>query len=189
MSEPTQSYTSEAIDDAARQLRLEIESLEERLRVVEKSVQDLRAQFERALALARQSQPSLNEAKPVERISPDLPGPLPERVPVPAPAAMLASAPSSSLPGEAVSTKEEAKRYARLLVSEIELYNPVEVAEGLEKKDLYTRLKVHIDRSRRAYEQRFGKATTGRLDYFHEEMVRVLAQGDAALLGPEYPFH
>lgn len=179
MSEPAQNYASESIDEAARRLRLEIESLEEGLRGVEKSVQELRKRFERALALARQSQPGLNEAKRVEGLLPDLPEQLPEHAP----------AAAASLPDEADRTTQEAKRYARLLVSEIELYNPVEVTEGREKKNLYTRLRVHIERSRRAYEQRFGRATTDRPDYFHEEIARVLAQGDAALLGPEYPFH
>jgi len=80
-----------------------------------------------------------------------------------------------------------AMRYARLLVSEIELYNKEHVAEGRANKDLYARLKPHIDRSRRAYESRFSRAMTAPKDYFHEELVRTLAHNDFSLLGPDYP--
>ncbi|MGH9401147.1 MAG: hypothetical protein ACRD2P_03450 [Terriglobia bacterium] len=176
MSEPIQNLTLETSAEVGggvgAQLRLEIESMGERLRALEKSVQELRAQFERTLALARQSQPRLGATQAAVSATPDLPPPEP-----------VSSA------DQAERTQQEAKRYAWLLVSEIELYNPADVAEGREKGDLYPRLKVHIERSRKAYENRFGKSTPGQPDYFHEEIVRVLAQGDAALLGPGYPFH
>lgn len=97
--------------------------------------------------------------------------------------------PSQNLPprpttGATGRDDEEARRYARILVSEIELYYPEEVARGAIEKNLYARLKEPIHRSRRAYEQRYGKPAVGGADYFQEEMVRRLAKGDPALLGP-----
>jgi hypothetical protein len=82
---------------------------------------------------------------------------------------------------------KDARRFARLLVFEIELYNKAKVAEGRKSKDLYKRMKLDIDRSRQTFEQRFGKTVGKRFDYFHDELVRTLAGNDPALLGSGYP--
>ena len=84
-------------------------------------------------------------------------------------------------------THKDARRFARLLVFEIELYNKAKVAEGRESKDLYRRMKVDIDRSRQTFEQRFGKTVGKQFDYFYDELVRVLAGNDPSLLGSGYP--
>jgi len=82
---------------------------------------------------------------------------------------------------------KDAKRFARILVSEIELYNKTKVADGRHNRDLYKRLKSDIDRSRQTYEKRFGKVLSKQFDYFHEELIRTLAQEDPGALGPDYP--
>jgi hypothetical protein len=82
---------------------------------------------------------------------------------------------------------KDAKRFSRLLVSEIELYNKTKVAEGRKNHDLYRRLKTDIERSRQTYQKRFGNTVAKQVDYFHEELVRSLAQGDPSLLGSDYP--
>src|SRR6185503_983293 len=48
----------------------------------------------------------------------------------------------------------DARRFARLLVSEIKLYNEQKVTEGREQGDLYDRLREYIDRSREMYDKR-----------------------------------
>ena len=82
---------------------------------------------------------------------------------------------------------KDAKRFAKLLVSEIELYNKAKVADGRKNGDLYKRLKTDIDRSRQTFEKRFGKTLSKQFDYFHEELVKNLAANDSSALGPEYP--
>ena len=82
---------------------------------------------------------------------------------------------------------KDAKRFAKLLVSEIELYNKAKVAEGRKNWDLYKRLKTDIDRSRLTFEKRFGKALSRQVDYFHDELVKILAANDSEVLGPGYP--
>jgi len=82
---------------------------------------------------------------------------------------------------------EDAKRFAKLLVSEIELYNKMKVADGRKNKDLYMRLKSDIDRSRQTFEKRFAKTLGKEFNYFHDELVRTLAANDSTVLGPEYP--
>ena len=78
---------------------------------------------------------------------------------------------------------DDAKRFARLLVSEIKLYNEAQVSAGREHKDLYDRLKDDIERSRRMYQERVAQQIQGRTDYFYEELVKTLANGDPGLLG------
>ncbi len=76
-----------------------------------------------------------------------------------------------------------ARRYARLLVSEIKLYNEAAVRTGREKRDLLNRLAPEIDRARRLYEERVSPAVGARASYFQQELVHTLADGDSALLG------
>jgi hypothetical protein len=81
----------------------------------------------------------------------------------------------------------DAKRFARLLVSEIKLYNENPVAEGRQNGDLYLRLKRDIDRSREMYEKRISPIVARKIDYFHDEIVRILGDNDLSTLGSDYP--
>jgi len=81
------------------------------------------------------------------------------------------------------SKHEEARRFARLLVSEIKLYNEEAVERGREQRDLYQRLRDDIDRSREMYEKRIPADIRAAHDHFRDELIRVLAGGDADALG------
>lgn len=81
----------------------------------------------------------------------------------------------------------DARRFARLLVSEIKLYNEKKVVEGREAADLYPRLREAIDRSREMYDKRVQPPVASKFDYFHYELVNSLADGDAGRLGSGYP--
>jgi len=78
---------------------------------------------------------------------------------------------------------EEARRLARLLVSEIKLYNEEQVEEGRRNRDVYERLKEDIDRSRQMYDERVDPKILRSTDYFYQELVRILAAGDSRALG------
>jgi hypothetical protein len=75
-----------------------------------------------------------------------------------------------------------ARRYARLLVSEIKLYHEAEVTAGCRERDLASRLGGEIARVRTLYEQRVPADVRQSTDYVHEELIRTLADGDASLL-------
>jgi chemotaxis protein histidine kinase CheA len=93
-------------------------------------------------------------------------------------------APGAHAPGETSSDDENgARRYARLLVSEIKLYNESAVRLGRQKHDLLDRLRPEIERARRLYEERVSPSIGARSAYFHQELVQTLADGDPALLG------
>lgn len=81
----------------------------------------------------------------------------------------------------------DARRFARLLISEIKLYNEQKVAEGRTEHDLYDRLREYIDRSREMYDKRVKAEVAARYDYFHGELVNTLAEGDVSKLGSNYP--
>jgi hypothetical protein len=102
------------------------------------------------------------------------PAPAPPR-PAPAPAAV---------PPEEQKQHEDAKRFARLVVSEIKLYNESKVNEGRRQKDLYERLKEDIERGRQMYSDRVSAQVRESTNYFYDELVRILAGGDAGALGP-----
>jgi hypothetical protein len=82
---------------------------------------------------------------------------------------------------------QDARRFARLLVSEIKLYNEPKVVEGRAQGNLYERLREYVDRSREMYDKRVKPNITSRYDYFHHELVNTLAEGDESKLGEAYP--
>ncbi|MEK6410631.1 MAG: GAF domain-containing protein [Acidobacteriota bacterium] len=99
-----------------------------------------------------------------------------------------ASEPSASgALGEEEKAHNDARRFARLLVSEIKLYNEQKVAEGRRGGDLYDRLKEDIDRSRQMYEKRVTPSVAAKFDYFYDELVSTLAEGDPSKLGSDSP--
>ena len=81
----------------------------------------------------------------------------------------------------------DARRFARLLVSEIKLYNEQKVKDGRSQGNLYNLLREDIDRSRQMYDKRISPEVTARYDYFHHELVKTLAEGDPSRLGAGYP--
>ncbi|HEX5475507.1 MAG TPA: hypothetical protein VFX12_12680 [Vicinamibacterales bacterium] len=83
-------------------------------------------------------------------------------------------------PGSAEADDQSARRYARLLISEIKLYNESAVRLGRQQRDLLDRLGPEIARARRLYEER---VPAGRGAFFQQELLQTLADGDPRLLG------
>ena len=101
----------------------------------------------------------------------------------PAPTVAPAAAPPT---GEDADIHRKAQRFAKLLIDEIRLYNKAKVEEGRKNRDIYDRLRDDIDKSRASYSKRYGNTVAAAADYFTQELLRGLAQGDAALLGPNF---
>ncbi len=93
------------------------------------------------------------------------------------------TAPAAPSEGDSESDHEEAQRLARLLVTEIKLYNEEAVEEGRRSSNIYSRLREDIDRSRQIFEDRIDESVRTETDYFKKALVRILAGGDPALLG------
>jgi len=79
--------------------------------------------------------------------------------------------------------EDAARRYARLLLSEVKLYNEAAVGRGREAGDLLQRLSGEIARARALYESRVPSSLDARDECFDGELVRTLAGGDASKLG------
>jgi hypothetical protein len=140
------------------------------------------------------------EAAPVEVVPPTEVAPPTEVSPptqVAPPAAGAEVAPPEDVdgPGWAFTTRrfsseggddvghEEARRLARLLVTEIKLYNEEQVEEGRRGRNIYRTLKEDIDRSRQIYEERIDETVRTDSDYFRDELVKILAAGDEEVMG------
>lgn len=82
---------------------------------------------------------------------------------------------------------KKARRFAKLLVEEIMLYNQAKVAEGKKNRDLYVRLREDIEKSRATYDKRYGEGSAGAVDYFNQELLRILADNNVSLMGDGFP--
>lgn len=63
---------------------------------------------------------------------------------------------------------EKAKRFARIIVSDIALYNQTAVIEGIKQGTFYELLKNDVDEGRDLYEKRVPAAIKSKKDYFQE---------------------
>lgn len=102
-----------------------------------------------------------------------------------APKSAPSAAPAGIAPGDE-EVHKKAKRFAKLLVDEIKLYNQGKVNEGRQNRDLYDRLKEDIEKSKATYDKRYGSTPAASANYFNDEIVRVLADNDAALMGGNF---
>lgn len=82
--------------------------------------------------------------------------------------------------GQSSNLETDAKRFARLLVSEIKLYDESKVERGRQNKNLADSLGGEIAEARKKYRKR----VTGENEqtYFDAALVEILADGDAGKL-------
>jgi hypothetical protein len=109
--------------------------------------------------------------------------PAPALAPTPQPPPSPSTPPARAIAPEDQKAHDDAKRFARLVVSEIKLYNEAKVTEGRKTRDIYERLKEDIERGRQMYHDRVSAPVRESSDYFHDELVRILAGGDPTALG------
>jgi len=79
--------------------------------------------------------------------------------------------------------REEARRYARLVATDIRLYNEEAVVVGRRQRDLATRLGEPMRRGRESFSRRFPDLGPDGAKLLDDAFVHVLAGGDASLLG------
>ena len=115
----------------------------------------------------------------------------PVSAPVTAPVAIAQAKAVATIPEAPASEEAElhkkAKRFAKLLVEEIMLYNQAKVAQGKKNQDLYARLREDIEKSRATYEKRYGESPAASANYFNQELIRILADNDVSLMGDGFP--
>jgi hypothetical protein len=136
------------------------------------------------------SAPAAPEPSPAPAVVLPQPEPAPEPAPAPAaaPAPRKVAGPDlTNVPAEDQESHKKAFRFAKLLVDELMLYNKDKVALGKQKRDVYSLLQEDIDKSRLAYEKKFANTPAAKVDYFHQQMVQQIGDGDATAIGSGYP--
>ena len=84
-------------------------------------------------------------------------GPRPLPTPASGAARPALAPPARAIAPEDQKAHDDAKRFARLVVSEIKLYNEAKVTEGRKTRDIYERLKEDIERGRQMYHDRVSR--------------------------------
>jgi hypothetical protein len=77
---------------------------------------------------------------------------------------------------------EAARRYARLVATDIRLYNEEAVMLGRRHGDLVQRLGDHLGRGKETFLRRHGSLGPAGLEILHDAYVQVLAAGDGQLM-------
>ncbi|MEQ1870383.1 MAG: hypothetical protein ABL961_10210, partial [Vicinamibacterales bacterium] len=87
--------------------------------------------------------------------------------------------------GELDEASAEAQRYARRLVEDLRAAHDEEVQAGVRDGDLMVRLGGPIATAWSLYEAKVPESIRNVTNFFHAEMVRTLAGGNASLLTPK----
>jgi hypothetical protein len=77
--------------------------------------------------------------------------------------------------------ENDAKRFARLLISELKLFETYKVERGLKNNNLYESLQDEIEEARYKYKKRISNSEFER--YFDDALTEILANGDKSKLG------
>jgi hypothetical protein len=108
-----------------------------------------------------------------------------EALPVAAPVTETGLAPfeQDALPQDPERMRwNEARRFARLVATDIRLYNEEAVLLGRRQRDLARRLRDQMERGRESFQRRFPGLGDDALGLLEDAYVEVLAAGDATLL-------
>lgn len=84
-----------------------------------------------------------------------------------------------------------ARRFAKVLAQDLELYlqrdRPDALAAARAGRDLYGQLREDLDKCRQSFLERYPAGSGPGLEILDAQLVAILAQGDASVLGPGYP--
>lgn len=110
----------------------------------------------------------------------------------PAPPALPGEAAAADVHGANAPGAGRARRFAKVLAQDLELYlqrdHPEALAAARAQRDLYGQLREDLDKCRQSFLERFPAGTGPGLEILDAQLVAILAQGNAAALGPTYPF-
>ena len=146
---------------------------------------------EAASAVEEAHEPAADESEPAWAEGPV--AQVPAATPVSADAAAPRSAATpaafdvTTLAADLQELHRRANRVAKVAMQDIKLLRPEDVQLGREHKDICHRLRSDLDKARKEYDRRFRAIQDHPVDYFHDWMVEILAEGNSEVLG-EYPY-
>jgi hypothetical protein len=172
----TAEAEAEAVAGVVEEVVDEIEQSQAEERVEEQAAAD-EAQISDEIAEGGPAEP---EPAPVEIAMPVAEAAAPVAVEVPA-------FDVERLGTELQELHRRAKRVAKVAMQDIKMLRPKDVRVARENKDICVRLRDDLDKARKEYDRRFKAILDHPVDYFHDSMVVILADGDPEALG-EYPY-
>ena len=84
-----------------------------------------------------------------------------------------------------INTPEQAKRKARVIISDICIYNQPKIKEGIEHDNLFEVLKEELSEGKQLYETSVPKEIRDAQDFFAEALIDILIYKHAALVKSE----
>lgn len=78
---------------------------------------------------------------------------------------------------------EKARRIARVIVNDIKIYNPENLALGIRNKNIMNTLGKEVERGRLLYIKRVPADIVKETNYYREALIKILADGKPELLG------
>ncbi len=100
------------------------------------------------------------------------------------PATVSESAPAASeIDPEEEKAHEKARRIARVIINDIRNYNPDKLAEGIRIGNIMKTLGAEVEMGRQLYVKRVPPEIARNTNYYRENLIKILADGRADLLG------
>jgi hypothetical protein len=166
---------AEVVDDVVDEVADEVEQGQAEDRVEEQTAADA-AQISNEIAEGGPPEPE--------------PAPFKTEAPVAEAAPVAVAVPAFEVEHLATELQElhrRAKRVAKVAMQDIKMLRPKDVRAAREHKDICVRLRDDLDKARKEYDRRFKAILDHPVDYFHDSLVVILADGDPEALG-EYPY-
>jgi hypothetical protein len=127
--------------------------------------------------------PAREPARPIAPPLPPRPQPAVEKrvetprpAPQPAPPRPVAPAPSARPADGLEEQRAKAERLARIIVSDIVLYNEQKFAEAVRRGEVLNALEADLAEGRNLFQQRVDARVRGERDYLAEELLRIAKQ-------------
>lgn len=121
-----------------------------------------------------------SEVKGPSQVEADAASPVDDEVPASAPAHASVDADDP--------TRSAAMRFAKLVATDIRLYNEDSVLAGRRQGDLFDRVRDHLERGRETFEKRFPDLGPDGLSILRNAYIQVLAGGDEGLIPDDARF-
>jgi len=80
-----------------------------------------------------------------------------------------------------ITKPDEARRLARTIISDIALYNPQKVREGIEKDSVFDILTDELAEGKKYYESMVDEQVRQTTNYFSEALIDILLQQSAKI--------
>ncbi|GEM_PF-3031241 len=116
--------------------------------------------------------------------------PPPATAAAPAAATAVAAAPAPAPVRPSSATEARARRFAKVLMQDLELYlkrdRPQDLNEARAQRDVYQRLREDLDKCQQSFLEKFPAGSGVDLSVLEQQIIEILCQGDRGMMGASY---